>query len=839
MFHWPIFAINPRSHDDLAWHFTWLESQQRFAGDFARALQILEADPRARYTLDGQNILALWWIESAASPDGQAANRAELRRLQGRLQTGPLLVLPDGLLAPPEAQIRNFELGLSVNQSLAAPDPLSADLSDVFGHPSQTAQLLRQFGIGHLYLSRGAGKLGPLFEQVSPDGSRVSVIHQMNGYGNGKPFGRSTPSALSLLLRFNARYGRAYQRLGVGVLPLFVGGDQSRLSDRVLRNVDRLSRLGFRFLVVTNDELAAALEPGPLPEWHGRLMQPPVDMPLLRGVNSTRLYMKQVNERLERLILSGEAAWTLASLSASAAYPRDEYWQIWREYLKIQSHDGITGCHVDEVALDIMALYAQLEGQARDLRERALRTMAVPAPGGHQGFWNPLPYSGLRTVITELPAEFHGTRGLTAFIGGRTVQVQRLGAESAALQFHADGFGGTRITLGSAGDGGLPQPTADRAISNGQVEVIAGPDGRWTMRDLELGRSQAGGELVSDGDGGDTYTYDPVGPRLSNRGTPATVRRLHAGPILWELEIAQDLKLPAGLVWKRRPVWWQGLGVAGKWLAPRLRLPFLARYKVPARRSRRLVTSRVVTKLRLTAHSRVAEVRTAIDNQARDHRLRVVFPLRQAMYRTRVLGAFAFEDHPLVPPDPRWASHGTEAPVTTQASQGLVTAGELVVMTRGLPETELTPDGRGFELTALRCVHDLARLNPSTRLGPAGPSIPTPDAQCQGRQAFEYAVALDGDADEVELVRRSQVWRYGLIAAPAGLGTTGILPVTGDDYVFSALTSSRGVPAFRAFALSRPAAIVFPGRTPVRVDLRGCPAEAGPVRPCQIATFDL
>ena len=63
----------------------------------------------------------------------------------------------------------------------------------------------------------------------------------------------------------------------------------------------------------------------------------------------------------------------------------------------------------------------------------------------------------------------------------------------------------------------------------------------------------------------------------------------------------------------------------------------------------------------------------------------------------------------------------------------------LVIFNKGLPEYEASPDGT-LSLTLMRCVGWISQDDLGTRKNLAGPKIPVPDAQCPGRQVFEYAV---------------------------------------------------------------------------------------------------
>jgi alpha-mannosidase len=85
----------------------------------------------------------------------------------------------------------------------------------------------------------------------------------------------------------------------------------------------------------------------------------------------------------------------------------------------------------------------------------------------------------------------------------------------------------------------------------------------------------------------------------------------------------------------------------------------------------------------------------------------------------------------------------------------------LTIANRGLTEYEILSD-RTVALTLVRAVGFLSRADLSTRKGGAGPSIPTPDAQCQRALRCEYAlIAHAGDW------RSSGAWREAqAFAAP-------------------------------------------------------------------------
>ena len=169
------------------------------------------------------------------------------------------------------------------------------------------------------------------------------------------------------------------------------------------------------------------------------------------------------------------------------------------------------------------------------------------------------------------------------------------------------------------------------------------------------------------------------------------MRVLSPGPVVAELEISQSLRLPKRLTADR------------------------------SRRSADTILCPVRTRVRLVAGVERVELVTEVENRARDHRLRVRFPISEAPPEVRVEGHFAVVRRPA---QPVWNGRWSEPPQTTHHSLGAVAAGPLVLFTRGLPEYEAIPCNGGIvlALTLLRCVGWLSRNDLSNRSHHAGPS---------------------------------------------------------------------------------------------------------------------
>ena len=198
---------------------------------------------------------------------------------------------------------------------------------------------------------------------------------------------------------------------------------------------------------------------------------------------------------------------------------------------------------------------------------------------------------------------------------------------------------------------------------------------------------------------------------------------------------------------------------------------------------------RVETTLRAIPGLDRIELTSVVQNEADDHRLRIVIRSDSDAEEVRAESQFAVVRRPLVGPRPR--AEWVEPPVRTAHTLGTVALDSLVLLTKGLPEYEASAEG--LRLTLLRCVGTISRPpGLATRPLAAGPDIATPDGQCRGRHVFEYALRFDGDAlTNAALLRASQDYRTDFLRgdpfeAPFELG---------GDIVFSCLKQAEESPA--------------------------------------------
>ncbi len=782
------FFVVPHTHWDREWYRPFEHFQLMLGGVVDEVLDTLERDPDfTSFTLDGQAIVLEDYL--AVRPENEARLRALIAA--GRIEVGPSYMLPDEFLVGGEPLIRNLLIGREVCERFGARPSPAGYLPDSFGHPLQLPQILAGFGIETFLFSRGLGDqlddLGVCFNWVAPDGSSVRAVQLLADYSNFANI-LGPDDAQARVHALVERFGPALDRAGAREVVLCNGTDHWRIQPEMPSWCDELERRvpGSSFAIAGYGDYVSALRTGELPSWTGELLGSRLQN-VLRGVNSARLYLKQANELAEQRLLSVETLAALRALRNGSRFPKEDFTFAWRELLKCQPHDSICGCSCDEVHRDMLDRYTSLHRTLDMLTWDALEGFAGSDTAGEIGLVNPLPFARL---------------GLLAREGTEPTVVELAGFEARTVAL-------APATPATPRDGQL--------VESDRFRVQVAGDGTLSIDDLRTGRRFEGLHALEDElDMGDLYNFCPVADADRWRCASASARILSEGPVRWELEVSYRGERPAGLDDDLRP------------------------------RSE-TVSLELTTVVRLVRGSGRIEFETTIDNTARDHRLRVVFPVGDEKGPVRAEGQFAVVHRPLVPAEPR--TRWCEPPDPTQHAIGAVALGPVALLSRGLPEYEARagPCGSELCLTMLRSVGLISRGEDeiSTRPHSAGPRTATPEGQCLGRQVLEYALQFDADAlDNVALLRESQDYRCAFLELPPGVQFDPPIRLEG-EVVYSCLKGAEDgdslvMRIFNPSSEATTARVLGPVEVErVRLDESGgSPLEGGivPVRGGEIAT---
>ena len=797
------------THWDRAWYLPFQRFRVRLVRMVDRLLDLLERDPAYRaFTLDGQAVLLEDYLE--IRPENEDRLRALVE--DGRLLIGPWYTLPDLFLASGEATIRNLQRGLRVCERFGGAMDVGY-IPDPFGYPAQLPQLLRGFGFDTLIFMRGMRQStkdehGAIVDWQAPDGSTVTAVYQRLGYfaasalGHPGIFGRFDGHDPELeLAKERIEEALALKAPLQDARPMLLGNGFDHMPEQP-ELTDLLNQL--------NDALdAITLTQSTLPEFVAALREEDTergvvtgdllgnaDHPILSSVYSTRMYLKRQNHRAQHALLQiAEPVCALMTAIDRGPDARPFLDHAWQLLLRNHPHDDICGCSVDGVHEDDEVRFRQVEEIVEEVLAEQLEALVKegftpPARTGEQSadvwVFNPHPHTRRVAVETSIHVPHPDGEGgepvperhLAGCDGaGRPVEVTTLRTEANVARNHF-----------------LETTWARRYDVAFEVEVP--PLGYQLVHVFDDGppqhRDHTSRPLVLDND---TYHVSVENGRL----------RIHekATGVTFDEALRFEYQLDAGDTYSFGPVpehgpWWAE-GAGAGWHPERpdtLRLHH--ELTVPASYDREKgpqgeTTLAITTDVRLSPHRAVAlDIRYT--NTAKDGRLRAVLPTgvttRTALADAPFRLAERTKPHLRTPEsDPeRYAGYPGELDYPTHHQGDFVmvegNGHRTWVANRGLPEVELLdPEGdTHVAVTLHRAVGWLSVEGGRIRRCQAGPTVPTPGAQCQRPMRAELAFGV-GALPRATVVQHARAfahpsWARELPALPHE-AETGDRPRTG------------------------------------------------------------
>ncbi len=382
------------THWDREWYLPFQVFRLKLVHLIDGLLDLLQQDPNFRYfTLDGQTIVLEDYLEMR--PEREEELRSHIQA--DRILVGPWYVLPDEFLVSPEALIRNLLEGERICRRFG-PKMMVGYIPDPFGHIGQMPQILRGFGISSASLWRGLTDEPCEFWWRAPDGSQVLMAYLRDSYGNAAGLPSHDPRFATELLRLRdtlAPYAAADSLL------LMYGTDHMEPPTDTSAAIAAASPLleGSRLIHSTLPRYLEAVE-NEIQEKDLRLpvitgeLRACQRSPLLPGVLSTRIWLKQRNQACQSLLeLWAEPFSAWASLiqepgrplthsqpeSDRIANPAPLLRQAWRLLLQCHPHDSICGCSIDAVHAEMQPRFDQVEQIGQALTQQSLVALAEAA----------------------------------------------------------------------------------------------------------------------------------------------------------------------------------------------------------------------------------------------------------------------------------------------------------------------------------------------------------------------------------------------------------------------------------------------------------------------------
>ena len=398
------------THFDPVWLWTWDEAMAGIRSTFRSALKRMDEEPDFVYSFCCPPVFE--WIR-ATEPDMFAEIQRRVREGRWDLDEGWWLQ-PDVNAATGESYARHALHGQRYLERWFGRRSTTAFNSDSFGHAATLPQILKKGGISRYVFSRpspGEQELPDcLFIWRSPDGSEV-LAYRIESTTNTN---LNTPGGdMRAAAQELAKRANGHDMMLIyGVSDH--GGAPTRQAIAELKQLSAEENGKWRVRFGSVAGFFDAVDPRALSTYQGELQV------RFFGTFSNLPEIKRNNRRSEYALLRAEAACHMASLYGRP-YPRAELEQTWKDTLFNQFHDIIGGTCISDAYFDARNLHGRALQTAGECTHLALqyvaRDIAMP---GH--LWNLVVFNaGPEPFAGTLEAEVQWVWELDWYSGGLEV----------------------------------------------------------------------------------------------------------------------------------------------------------------------------------------------------------------------------------------------------------------------------------------------------------------------------------------------------------------------------------------------------------------------------------
>lgn len=776
--------IISHSHWDREWYLPFETHRFYLVQLMDDLLEKLEEDPSFRsFHLDGHTLPLDDYFEIRPHKRDIVTKYIQ----EGRIVIGPWYILQDAFLTSAEANVRNLVIGMNESEKYGTYSKLGY-FPDTFGIYGQAPQMLKQAGIETAAFGRGVKPTGfnntvsdsenfespySELEWKSLDGSSVLGILFANWYSNGNEIPATKEEAEAF---WKQKLADSEKYASTSHLLYMNGCDHQPLQKDIPEAIELAKELfpDYEFKHSSFEEYIEALQedlPENLQTVKGELTNQRTDgWSTLVNTASARIYLKQMNHRaqlnLERVL---EPLSTFAAKHGET-YPEDYIRYAWKTLMQNHPHDSICGCSIDEVHEEMVTRFKKVDQVTAKLVEKQAEFLVgkinTQAPSGFDSAHPLIVFntSGTKRHVTvekvidferiyfrdmdfpEIPDTLKNKAlPKLALVNAKGEEIAAE-IEEAGIHFHydlpddmfrqpyyakrlkvtfatdeLDQFGYDTYFLVEKEQGHNEEriAQANNILENDHIRVTVHEDGTYDLLNKATGHTlEAIGAYEDTSDLGNEYMFKKgvnEAP-LTTKGLKAEMNLVENSSVKAVIEVSHSFEIPKSAHQaledqKDRLVWHRDREAA---------------------RSEEMTTLELRTTLRLDKHAKGLQVHLSLNNTAKDHRLRVVYPTHFETDHHMAESVFEIVERPNEP-EVEWANPSFDHRMQTFAS---LSDGEngLTIATKGLQEYEIVKENTQLEVTLLRSVSELGDWG----------YFPTPEAQCLGEQTAEWYVIPHG-----------------------------------------------------------------------------------------------
>lgn len=755
--------ITPHMHWDREWYFTTEESRILLINNMEEILARLECDAEYKYyVLDGQTAVLEDYF--AIKPENKPRVKALVEA--GKLIIGPWYTQTDTTVVSGESIVRNLMYGM--RDCLAFGEPMKIGyLPDSFGMSAQLPHIFNGFGIKRAMFWRGCserhGTDRTEFLWQSNDGSEVVAQVLPLGYAIGKYL---PEDEAGLRKRLDSYFEVLENASATQEILLPNGHDQMPLQQNIFAVIDKLREIypQREFVISRYEEVFEKIEAlrGKLATLQGEFIDGKY-MRVHRTIGSTRMDIKIVHAQIENKIVNILEPLASIAWSLGFEYHHGLLEKMWKEILKNHAHDSIGCCCSDKVHQEVMNRFVLADDMAENLIRFYMRKIVDNMPATEADkltFFNMMPYPREEVVNTTLrirAREFslkdaQGSEVEYFIRDAREIdpglvdrQIVHYGNYDPFMEYDIQlnqvlpAMGYCTLYVEGKKPGrqrAIPERT-DALLENAFYRIDLNSNGTLRISDKQSGLNYDQVLQLEDGsDDGDEYDYSPAKAEWLIYSTASA----HVCEVKHEA--------------------WQSTAM----LKLRMALPAHLQQRAERKTSGCLD---VECHISLAHHCRHIDIEMQLDNQADDHRLRVLIPTPFASTTVLADNQFGTITRPVEDAAMQnWQEDGWKeapVPVWNLLNYAALHDGKngMALFTDGLREFEIIGEKKEtFALTLFRSIGVLGKEELLLRPGrPSGIKLPTPNSQLRGKLHCRFSLmAFSGSPTTAGVAQHARAW---------------------------------------------------------------------------------
>ncbi|MFN8674156.1 MAG: glycoside hydrolase family 38 C-terminal domain-containing protein [Candidatus Sericytochromatia bacterium] len=755
------------THWDREWYRTFQEFRFSLIDVIDQILNLVQAQEYNYFILDGQTIVLEDYLEIRPELKETLAKRIK----SGKLIIGPWYILPDEFLVSGESLVRNLLIGEKISLDFGKAQSIGY-LPDMFGHIAQIPQILKGFKIEKAIVWRGVIPNKNLFIWKGLDGTETLTTHLTDGYYN------------TFLINYENQKNNLKEHLEKlknsaynNNLILFPnGGDHLAPIENINEILEKVNEefSDFRFRQSTIEEYFNHLEykKEDLEVLLGELKKTGEFTYILQGVLSARTYLKQYNFKIQNLISNWVEPLSTISWLVGNDYNEGFIDLVWKNLLKNQPHDSICGCSTDQVHKEMMIRYEETEQLCHRIINKNLflisESLGLDEKYDYINLFNNTT-SEISTVQTleldflenekvesfklvdilgeEIPYELISKTNLKKFISDIDVLPDWIKVDRFKITLKVDdikALGNKSIKILKNEKPNISINSDIKSTEN-KVEnnffTLEIKDESLILTNKETKKEYLVNNFYTSGDAGDEYNYSPPKTDYLRFAVIKSFETISKNNLAIELKVEYELEYFEKLAENREE------------------------------NNGKKVTNFITSFITIKSFDPILYFKTEVLNNSMDHRLRVSFGTDEkealkCLYDTHfgiLEQTLEINKRPWDQPKKFERQEETFA-IQKFADLSNSLAG-FTVINKGLPEFEITDlkSNKELSFTLIRGVGWLSRDDLRTRGGGAGPAFETPDAQCLGKQSFEYAIySHDKDLYNSKALQKADEYLIGI-----------------------------------------------------------------------------